>query len=44
MSLLPFDLRSIVALVVVTLLPFVPVAFIAVPFDVILKEIASLLF
>ena len=44
MSLLPFDLRSIVALVVVTLLPFVPVAFIAIPFDVILKEIASLLF
>ena len=44
MSLLPFDLRSIVALVVATVLPFVPVAFIAIPFDVILKEIASLLF
>ena len=44
MSHLPFELKALIALVVVTLLPFVPVALMAIPFKVILKEIASLLF
>ena len=44
MSHFPFEVRALIALVVVTLLPFVPVALMAIPFKVILKEAASLLF
>jgi hypothetical protein len=40
----PFEARALVALVVVTLLPFVPVPLMVIPFKVILKEAASLLF
>jgi hypothetical protein len=40
----PFEARALVALVVVTLLPFIPVALMVIPFKVILKEAASLLF
>jgi hypothetical protein len=44
MSHLPFELKALIALVVVTLLPFVPVALMTIPFKVILKEAGSLLF
>jgi hypothetical protein len=44
MSHFPFEVRALIALVVVTLLPFVPVALMAIPFKVILREAASLLF
>ena len=44
MSHFPFELRALVALIVVTLLPFVPVALMVIPFKVILREAASLLF
>ena len=44
MSHFPFELKALIGLIVVTLLPFVPVALMAVPFKVILKEAASLLF
>ena len=44
MSHFPFEVKALIALVVVTLLPFVPVALMAIPFKVILKEAASLLF
>ncbi len=43
MDSLPFGLKNLSELVVVTLLPFVPVALMAVPFDVILESIAKLL-
>ncbi len=43
MDSLPFGLKNLSELVVATLLPFVPVALLAVPFDVILKSIAKLL-
>ncbi|HET8781530.1 MAG TPA: hypothetical protein VFM63_03860 [Pyrinomonadaceae bacterium] len=44
MSHFPFEVKALIALIVVTLLPFVPVALMAIPFKVILKEAASLLF
>jgi hypothetical protein len=44
MSHFPFEVKALIALIVVTLLPFVPVALMAVPFKVILREAASLLF
>jgi hypothetical protein len=40
---LPLDLQSIAALVTATLLPFVPVVLMAVPFDVIIGRLTSLL-
>lgn len=40
----PFEVRALIALIVVTLLPFIPVALMAIPFKVILREAASLLF
>lgn len=43
MSHFPFEVRALIALLVVTLLPFIPVALMAIPFKVILKEAASLL-
>ncbi|HJZ82134.1 MAG TPA: hypothetical protein VKD91_17370 [Pyrinomonadaceae bacterium] len=44
MRTLPFDLKAVVNLVVVTLLPFVPVAFMTIPLSVIVDEAAKLLF
>lgn len=41
---LPFDLSSLISLLVVTLLPFLPVALLSVPLDTILREVAKLLF
>jgi hypothetical protein len=43
MESLPFGLKSLSELVAMTLLPFVPVALMAVPLDVIIKDIAKLL-
>ena len=44
MGLVPFSLRALVALVIVTLLPFVPVVLMMIPLKVILDQAASLLF
>ena len=44
MSHFPFEVKALIALIVVTLLPFIPVVLMAIPFKVILKEAASLLF
>lgn len=44
MSLMPFSFRALAALVIVTLLPFVPVALMMIPLKVILDQAASLLF
>ena len=44
MRALPFEVRTVLALLVSTLLPFVPVALMTIPLKVILQEIASLLF
>ena len=44
MSHFPFEVRALVALIVVTLLPFIPVTLMVIPFKVILREAASLLF
>lgn len=43
MRLLPLDLRSIVMLAVATLLPFVPVVFMGLPFDQIMTGLAGFL-
>jgi hypothetical protein len=43
MGLLPVDLMSVGILTIATLLPFVPVVLMAVPFDVIVSALASLL-
>jgi hypothetical protein len=43
MRMVPVDLASVAALAGATLLPFVPVVLIALPFDVILKELVGLL-
>lgn len=40
----PFDLKSLAEIVGATLLPFVPVALMAVPFDVVMESAAKLLF
>ncbi len=40
----PVDYRNLILLIVATLLPFLPVIFFALPIDVILGEIAKLLF
>lgn len=44
MSLVPFSFRALAALVIVTLLPFVPVVLMMIPLKVILDQAASLLF
>jgi hypothetical protein len=44
MSHVPFEVRALIGLVVTTLLPFIPVALMVIPFKVILREAASLLF
>jgi hypothetical protein len=44
MSHFPFEVKALIALIVVTLLPFIPVTLMAIPFKVILREAASLLF
>ncbi len=44
MWLLPLHPKSIMMLAVATLLPFVPAALVAAPFDVIVKKLAGLLF
>ncbi len=44
MSHFPFEVKALIGLIVVTLLPLIPVALMAIPFKVILKEVASLLF
>ena len=44
MSHFPFEVRALVALIVVTLLPLIPVTLMVIPFKVILREAASLLF
>ncbi len=43
MRLMPIDLRSVVMLAVATLLPFVPVVLMVLPFDAILDRIGGLL-
>ena len=43
MRLVPIDLRSVSMLAVATLLPFVPVVLMALPFDAILDQLAGLL-
>jgi hypothetical protein len=43
MGIIPLDLRNILLLIVATLLPFVPVAFMAIPLDTILARVAGLL-
>jgi len=43
MRVLPFELRGVLLLAIVTALPFVPVALLSVPVSVILRKIASLL-
>src|SRR5262245_9566132 len=43
MGIIPLDLRNILLLIVATLLPFVPVVFMAIPLDAILAHIVGLL-
>ena len=43
MSLVPLDMKLLVLLVVVTALPFVPLVLLAVPLDVIFRDIAQIL-
>jgi hypothetical protein len=43
MGVIPLDLRNLLLLIIATLLPFVPVLLMALPFDVILQELAGLL-
>src|SRR5262249_10812167 len=43
MSTVPLDLKNMIPLVIATLLPFVPVALMAVPLDVILQQLVNLL-
>jgi hypothetical protein len=44
MAIVPFELRTLISLFVSTLLPFVPVLVMTVPFNVIVKDLLSLLF
>jgi len=41
---IPIDFRDVIMLIVATLLPFIPVLFIVLPFDVILEDLTKLLF
>jgi hypothetical protein len=43
MGIIPLDLRNILLLIVATLLPFVPVVFMAIPLDTIVAHVAGLL-
>jgi hypothetical protein len=43
MAIIPLDLRDLAPLATATLLPFVPVALMAVPLDVLLQHLANLL-
>ena len=43
MGVMPMDLRNLVILMLATLLPFAPVALIAVPLDVVLTKLSELL-
>lgn len=43
MRIIPLDLKDLVPLAIATLLPFVPVALMAVPLDVLLQQLVSLL-
>ena len=43
MRTVPIDVRDVLLLVATTLLPFLPIVLMAVPFDVILKDVAGLL-
>jgi hypothetical protein len=43
MGVIPLDLRNLLLLIIATLLPFVPVLLMALPFEVILQELAGLL-
>jgi hypothetical protein len=43
MGTIPLDLKDLVPLAIATLLPFVPVALMAVPLDVLLRQLANLL-
>jgi hypothetical protein len=43
MGTIPLDLKDLIPLVIATLLPFVPVALMVVPFNVILRQLANLL-
>jgi hypothetical protein len=40
---MPVDLLSVVLLIGAALLPFLAVVFVAVPFDVVLKQVSNLL-
>jgi hypothetical protein len=44
MRFLPLDPHTVILLVATTLLPFVPLLLVAVPFDVVLKDLARFLF
>jgi hypothetical protein len=44
MRLTPLDVKSLVTMAIASLLPFLPVALLATPFDVVLDHIAGLLF
>ena len=43
LNTVPLDLKNLIPLVTATLLPFVPVALMAVPLDVILQGLVKLL-
>jgi hypothetical protein len=43
MGTIPLDLKDLIPLVIATLLPFVPVALMAVPLNVLLRQLANLL-
>lgn len=44
MRSLPFGVKNVILLIIVTLLPFLPVALMTIPLVVILKEVSALLF
>jgi hypothetical protein len=44
MRVVPLEIKSLVLLVVATLLPFIPLALLIAPFDVIIRKLASLIF
>jgi hypothetical protein len=43
MGTIPLDLKDLIPLAIATLLPFVPVALMAVPLDTLLRQLANLL-
>jgi hypothetical protein len=43
MGIIPLDLRNILLLIVATLLPFVPVVFMAIPLDAVLAHVVGFL-